>query len=154
LILHLDIPQNKSQSLQTLFLTNQNVWNRICNYRCNNYNNIGGYENKHQIIVANEYIVIQLKIFTTTFVNNQFVTNKITNLKLSGVPSATLEIAGARYKTQAAILHIEQNMSSLHEALYMSHYITYLRQENPNWICINDATVTEKRWPKCICYHS
>lgn len=31
---------------------------------------IGGYENKHQIIVANEYKVIQLKLFTTTFVND------------------------------------------------------------------------------------
>jgi hypothetical protein len=49
--------------------------------------------------------------------------------------SARLEITGARYKIQVAILHIGQPR----------HYITYLRQETSNWICVNDTTVTEKR---------
>ena len=140
LILHLQIPQNRSQTLQTLFSTNQNVWNTLDDYRCNNCNNIGGSENKHQIIVANEYIVIQLKLFTSTFVNGQFVPNKITDLKLSGVPTSILEIAGAQYKTQAAILHMGENTSS-------GHYIAYLRQGTSNWVCANDTTVAEKRWP-------
>jgi len=66
LILHLDIPQDRSQTLQTLLSTDQNVWSSISDYRCNNCNNIGGYENKHQIILSNEYIIVQLKLFTTT----------------------------------------------------------------------------------------
>jgi len=90
--------------------------------------------------VANEYIVIQLKLFTSTFVNGQFVPNKITDLKLSGVPTSILEIAGAQYKTQAAILHMGENTSS-------GHYISYLRQGTSNWVCANDTTVTDKRWP-------
>ncbi|KAF0747465.1 ATP-dependent DNA helicase, partial [Aphis craccivora] len=57
LILHLDIPQDRSQTLQTLLSTDQNVWSSISDYRCNNCNNIGGYENKHQIILSNEYII-------------------------------------------------------------------------------------------------
>jgi len=90
--------------------------------------------------VANEYIVIQLKLFNSTFVNGQFVPNKITDLKLSGVSSSILEIAGAQYKTQAAILHMGENTSS-------GHYIAYLRQGTSNWVCANDTTVAEKRWP-------
>lgn len=140
LILHLDIPQNRSQTLQTLLSTDQNVWSSISDYRCHNCNNIGGYESKHQIILANEYIIIQLKLFTTTFINEQFVSNKITNLKLSGVPSTILEIAGSHYKPHAAILHIGQDMSS-------GHYIAYLKQVHSNWVLVNDTTVTEKRWP-------
>ncbi|CAI6371590.1 unnamed protein product [Macrosiphum euphorbiae] len=140
LILHLDIPQERSQTLQTLFSTDQNVWSSISDYRCNNCNNIGGCESKHQIILAHEYIIIQLKLFTTTFINEQFVSNKITNLKLSGVPSSTLEIAGASYKPQAAILHIGQNTSS-------GHYIAYLKQAHSNWVSANDTTIAEKRWP-------
>ncbi|KAF0720664.1 ubiquitin carboxyl-terminal hydrolase 25-like [Aphis craccivora] len=103
LILH--FPQHRSQILQTLFSTNQNVWNTLDDYKYNNCNNIGGSEDKHQIIEENEYIVIQLKLFIPTFVNGQFVPKKITDLKLSGIPTSILEIAGAQYKTQAAILH-------------------------------------------------
>jgi len=33
LILHFQIPQNRSQTLQTLFSTNQNVWNTLDDYR-------------------------------------------------------------------------------------------------------------------------
>ncbi len=140
LILHFEIPQHRSQTLQTLFSTNQNVWNTLDDYKCNNCNNIGCSEDKHQIIEANEYIVIQLKLFIPTFVNGQFVPNKITDLKLSGVPTSILEIAGAQYKTQAAILHMGENTSS-------GHYIAYLRQGTSNWVCANDTTVAEKRWP-------
>jgi len=140
LILHFEIPQHRSQTLQTLFSTNQNVWNTLDDYKCNNCNNIGSSEDKHQIIVANEYIVIQLKLFIPTFVNGQFVPNKITDLKLSGVPTSILEIAGAQYKTQAAILHMGENTSS-------GHYIAYLRQGTSNWVCANDTIVAEKRWP-------
>ncbi|KAE9542423.1 hypothetical protein AGLY_003284 [Aphis glycines] len=86
LILHFEIPQHRSQTLQTLFSTNQNVWNTLEDYQCNNCNNTGSSDDKQQIIVANEYIVIQLKLFIPTFVNGQFVPNKITDLKLSGVP--------------------------------------------------------------------
>ncbi|KAF0751424.1 ubiquitin carboxyl-terminal hydrolase 25-like, partial [Aphis craccivora] len=140
LILHFEIPQYRSQTLQTLFSTNQNVWNTLDDLKCNNCNNIGSSEDKHQIIVANEYIVIQLKLFIQTFVNDQFVPNKITDLKLSGVPTFILEIAGAQYKTQAAILHMRENTSS-------GHYIAYLRQGTSNWVCANDTIVAEKIWP-------
>ncbi|KAE9523754.1 hypothetical protein AGLY_015814 [Aphis glycines] len=119
LILHFEIPQHRSQTLQTLFSTNQNVWNTLDDYKCNNCNNIGSSEDKHQIIVANVYIVIQLKLFIPTFVNGQFIPNKITDLKLSGVLTSIFEIAGAQYKTQAAILHMVENTSS-------GHYIAYL----------------------------
>ncbi|KAF0750694.1 ubiquitin carboxyl-terminal hydrolase 25-like [Aphis craccivora] len=120
LILHFEILQHRSQTLQTLLSTNQNVWNTLDDYKCNNCNNIGSSEDKHQIIVANEYI--------------------ITDLKLSGVPTSILEIAGAQYKTQAAILHMGENTSS-------GHYIAYLRQGTSNWVCANDTIVAEKRWP-------
>ncbi|KAE9522416.1 hypothetical protein AGLY_017175 [Aphis glycines] len=56
--------------------------------QCNNCNNIGSSEDKHQII--------------------------ITDLKISGVLTSILEIAGAQYKTQAAILHMGENTSSGH----------------------------------------
>jgi len=140
LILHLDIPQDRLQTLQTILSTDQNVWSSISDYRCNNCNNIGGYERKHQIILAHEYLIIQLKLFTTIFLNGQFVSNKITNLKLCGVPSTTLEIAGARYKPHAAIFHIGQNTSS-------GHYIAYLKQTRSNWVSANDTTIAETRWP-------
>ncbi|KAE9530107.1 hypothetical protein AGLY_011569 [Aphis glycines] len=78
LILHFEIQQHRSQTLQILFSTNQNVWNTLDDYKCNNCNNIGSSEDKHQIIVENEYIVIQLKLFIPTFVNGQFVPNKMT----------------------------------------------------------------------------
>ncbi|KAE9522065.1 hypothetical protein AGLY_017538 [Aphis glycines] len=67
-------------------------------------------------------------------------TLQITDLKLSGVPTSILEIAGAQYKTQAAILHMGENTSS-------GHYIAYLRQGTSNWVCANDTIVAEKRWP-------
>ncbi|KAF0754430.1 ubiquitin carboxyl-terminal hydrolase 25-like [Aphis craccivora] len=132
--------QELLQTLQTLFSTNQNVLNTLDDYKCNNCNNIGSSEDKHQVIVANEYIVIQLKLFIPTLVNGQFVPNKITDLKLSGVPTSILEIAGGQYKTQAAILHMGENTSS-------GHYITYLTQGTSNWVCANDTTVAKKRRP-------
>ncbi|KAF0711252.1 ubiquitin carboxyl-terminal hydrolase 25-like, partial [Aphis craccivora] len=93
--------------------------------KCNNCNNVGGSEDKHQIIEANEYIVIELKLFIPIAVNGQFVTKKISDLKHSGVPTSVFEIAGAQYKTQAAILHMGENTSS-------GHYIAYLRQGTSN----------------------
>jgi len=50
-----------------------------------------------------------------------------------GVPTSILEIAGAQYKIQAAILHMGENTSS-------GHYIAYLRQGTSNWVCANDTT--------------
>ncbi|KAF0691731.1 ubiquitin carboxyl-terminal hydrolase 25-like [Aphis craccivora] len=95
-------------------------------------------------------MVIQLKLFIPTFVNGQFVPNKITDLKLGGVPTSILEIAGAQYKTQAAILHMGENTSS-------GLYIAYPRQGTSNWICANDNSCRKKiakQRQRCICYHS
>jgi len=139
LIKHLNIPENRTQTLQQL-LTRDIAWSSISDYRCSNCNALGGVKRKHEITLANEYLIMQLKLFTTTYVNGQYNSSKITNLKLNGIPTAALEIAGSHYEPHAAIFHIGQNANS-------GHYTAYLKQPHSKWVCANDTEVNIARWP-------
>jgi hypothetical protein len=137
LIKHLAIPQNKHQTLQQLLHNDQNAWSSIHDYRCTNCHDTGGYERKCAITSANEYIFIQLKLFTANRQNN---ITKITDLKLSAVPAENIKLSTSWYKPYAAIFHKGEELNS-------GHYIAYLKQTNSKWVCANDIKICTSRWP-------
>lgn len=140
LIKHLNIPENRRQTLQQLLTIDQSSWSSIPDFRCTNCNNLGSVERKQDITMANEYLIMQLKLFTTTYFSERYTSSKITNLKLNDIPAADLVIAGSHYKPHAAIFHKGQSA-------YSGHYIAYLKQADSTWVCANDTKIRVQDWP-------
>jgi len=128
--------------LSQLFSQDQNTWSAITDYKCPNYNVIRSFKRKHKITLASGYIVLQLKLFTTTScISGQYVSSKITDFIMKGISSSSLMINKAQYKPVSAIIHIESNSNS-------GHYIIYLKHTDSTWVCANDTEITEKSLPE------
>lgn len=140
LIKHLNIPEDRTQTLQQLLTIDQNLWSSIPDFKCTNCNNLGSIERKQDITIANEFLIMQLKLFTTTYSNEQCISSKITDLKLNNIPGANLMIAGSRYRPHAAIFHKGRTA-------YSGHYTAYLKQADSKWVCADDKKVKIQRWP-------
>lgn len=79
-------------------------------------------------------------MFTINNLQGQNDITKITDLKLSSVPTTTVNIDTLNYQPYAAIFHKGNELES-------GHYIAYLKQRNSKWICANDMEVCTQRWP-------
>lgn len=140
LIKHLNIPENRTQTLQQLLTIDQSSWSSIPDFKCTNCDYLGSIERKQVITMANEYLIMQLKLFATTSFNKHYVPSKITNLKLNDVPAADLLIAGSHYKPHAAIFHKGRSA-------YSGHYTAFLRQRDSTWVCADDTKIRAQEWP-------